>query len=163
MGPAFGYLDQVEKYIEKSRNNELSAAEFALLQNQDLAMLSKYEQAKNLTITLIKDWLIKYKFRNWKTHSTNGKRVTIKEKENRAKEVADLLGNNKYWHSHGRLIGIDKISSILKLKIQDLSKMTDLNNKIWEYNDLMFDYISLNKYKSFFHNRVFFLGREFIS
>lgn len=45
--------DQVEKLIEKSKSGTITNAEFLILQNQDLAMLSRYEQAKNLTITLL--------------------------------------------------------------------------------------------------------------
>jgi len=69
--PALGYLDQVEKMIRKSASGDLTDAELVMLQNLDLAMLSRYEQAKNLTITLLKNWLVEYKFRDWKTHNTN--------------------------------------------------------------------------------------------
>ena len=34
-------------------------------------MLSRYEQAKNLTITLLKKWLDEYKFKDWIAHNTN--------------------------------------------------------------------------------------------
>ena len=101
--PALGYLDQVEKMIEKSANNQLTEAEFIILQNQDLAMLSQFEQAKNLTITLIKKWLVEYKFKDWSTHRTNpdkkGQNVTLEEKEERAEEIANILSDNKIWHS----------------------------------------------------------------
>ncbi len=60
--PALGYLDQVEKMIEKSAFGNLTDAELVIFQNLDLAMLSRYEQAKNLTITLLKRWLVEYKF-----------------------------------------------------------------------------------------------------
>jgi ClpP class serine protease len=40
--PALGYLDQVERMIEKSKNNTITNAELLILQNQDLAMLSRY-------------------------------------------------------------------------------------------------------------------------
>ena len=56
--PALGYLDQVERMIEKSRNGQLTDAEFMMLQQLDLAMLNSYEQARNLTITLLKKWLV---------------------------------------------------------------------------------------------------------
>ena len=119
--PALGYLDQVEKLIEKARNNTLTNAEFAILQNQDLATLSEYEQAKNLTITLLKEWLVEYKFRDWEKHK-DGSDVTGEEKEQRAEEIANLLGDNKIWHSHGRMIGINRLKKFLKLKIEDYSR-----------------------------------------
>ena len=68
--PALGYLDQVEKLLEKAKNKTITQAEFLILQNQDLAMLSRYEQAKNLTITLLKKWLVEYKFHDWDEHHT---------------------------------------------------------------------------------------------
>jgi len=69
--PALGYLDQVEKMIEKSAAGTITDAELLILENLDLAMLSRYEQAKNLTITLLKQWLVGYKFRDWKIHQTD--------------------------------------------------------------------------------------------
>lgn len=62
--PALGYLDQVEKMIEKSANGKITDAELIMLQNLDMAMLSRYEQAKNLTITLLKKWLVEFKFKD---------------------------------------------------------------------------------------------------
>lgn len=111
--PALGYLDQVEKMIEKSAKGTLTDAELVILQNLDLAMLSRYEQAKNLTITLLKRWLVEYKFRDWTTHATNpaklGQPVTEAEKKDRAEEIAKLLSDNKIWHSHGRKIGVQTL------------------------------------------------------
>ena len=156
--PALGYLDQVEKLIEKSNNDKLSKAEFAILQNQDLAMLSSYEQARNLTVTLLKEWLVKYKFKNWKTHSSTGKKVTTKERLERAEDVAQKLGDNKLWHSHGRMIGIDKLTNTLKLKVEDYSKQLQLRELIRSYNDLIIEYINVNNHKFFFHSRIYFWG-----
>ncbi|MGH8476352.1 MAG: SDH family Clp fold serine proteinase [Methylococcales bacterium] len=68
--PALGYLDQVERMIKKSESGELTDAELIIFQNQDLAMLSRFEQAKNLTITLLKKWLVDYKFKDWETHQS---------------------------------------------------------------------------------------------
>jgi hypothetical protein len=153
--PALGYLDQVEKLIEKARNNTLTNAEFAILQNQDLATLSAYEQAKNLTITLLKEWLVEYKFRDWQKHK-DGAVVTGEEKEQRAEEIASLLGDNKIWHSHGRMIGINRLKKFLKLKIEDYSRENALRTKIRSYNDMIVNYISRNNYSFFLHSKNWF-------
>jgi hypothetical protein len=153
--PALGYLDQVEKLIEKARNNTLTNAEFAILQNQDLATLSAYEQAKNLTITLLKEWLVEYKFRDWQKHK-DGSDVTGEEKEQRAEEIASLLGDNKIWHSHGRMIGINRLKKFLKLKIEDYSRENALRTKIRSYNDMIVNYISKNNYSFFLHSKNWF-------
>jgi ClpP class serine protease len=55
--PALGYLDQVDKMIKKSAAGDLTDAELIIFQTQDLAMLSRFEQAKNLTTTLLKNGL----------------------------------------------------------------------------------------------------------
>jgi hypothetical protein len=86
--PALGYLDKVEQLLEKAAKGTLSNAEFLVLQNQDLALLSRYEQARDLTVTLLKKWLVEFKFRDWTTHGSDPKKkgqpVTITEKEKRA-------------------------------------------------------------------------------
>jgi hypothetical protein len=154
--PALGYLDKVEELLKKADTNKISDAEFLILQNQDLAMLSRFEQAKELTITLLKKWLVEYKFKDWEFHETNpakkGKRVTPEEKEARAAEIADLLGSNKKWHSHGRMIGIDTLKRE-RLKIEDYSSDATLQPLIRSYNDLITEYIARNDYPFFLHSR----------
>jgi hypothetical protein len=158
--PALGYLDQVEKLIAKSANNTLTDAELIIFQNQDLAMLSRFEQAKNLTITLLKKWLVEYKFKDWDVHQTDttklGQPVTTAEKQLRAEEIAKLLSDNKLWHSHGRMIGVSTLKHVLKLKIEDYSEDKDLRSKIISYNDLLTDYITRHDHKHFLHSRVYF-------
>ncbi len=158
--PALGYLDQVEKMIEKSANGTLTDAELVILQNLDLAMLSRFEQAKNLTITLLKKWLVEYKFKDWRTHGTNpakiGQQVTQEEKEQRAEEIAILLSDNKIWHSHGRKIGVKTIQNLLKLKIEDYSTDTEIRGKILSYSEFITDYINRHDYPFFLHNRRYF-------
>ncbi len=107
--PALGYLDKVEQLLEKAGAGTLTNAEFLILQNQDLALVSRDEQARDLTVTLLKKWLVQYKFRNWKEHESDSQRkgqpVTRAGKEERAEEIARTLADNKLWHSHGRMIG----------------------------------------------------------
>ncbi|MBA4393140.1 MAG: serine dehydrogenasease [Desulfobacca sp.] len=158
--PALGYLDQMERMIQKSKDGELSDAELLILQQQDLALLSRYEQAKNLTITLLKKWLAQYKFHNWQVHRTNKEKidqpVTQQEKEQRAEEIANLLADNKLWHSHGRMIGINTLTSLLRLEIDDYSKNIELRNLIRYYNDFLVDYINRHNMSFFLHSKNYF-------
>ena len=153
--PALGYLDKVEELINKSIKGTISQAELIMLREQDLAMLRRHEQARDLTIALLKEWLVKYKFKNWNTHSSTKKPVTPKEKEDRATEIARDLGDNKIWHSHGRSIGVNALTNILKLKIEDYSTDSKLTKLIREYNDLICQYIVRNNGELFFHTRKF--------
>jgi hypothetical protein len=155
---ALGYLDKVNELIEKSRNNTLTKAEFIILKDMDLAELRGYEQAKELTIALLKKWLVKYKFKNWSVHSTNlnkiGHPVTAEEKEERAKEIADKLSNNNIWKSHGRPINIETLESELHLKIEDYSKKEPLRTLITLYYQLLSDFLKENN-SIFVHTRNF--------
>tara|TARA_R110002020_G_scaffold75065_7_gene191436 strand:- start:3895 stop:4482 length:588 start_codon:yes stop_codon:yes gene_type:complete len=153
--PALGYLDKVEELIAKSIAGTISQAELIMLREQDLAMLRRHEQARDLTIALLKQWLVKYKFKNWNTHNSNGNPVKLQEKEDRATEIARDLGDNKIWHSHGRSIGVEALTHILKLKIEDYSNDPALTKIIREYNDLICQYIGRNNGEMFFHTRKF--------
>ena len=157
--PALGYLDKVEALLAKAAAGTLLNAEFLILQNQDLAMLSRYEQARNLTVTLLKKWLVEYKFKNWTTHQTTptklGQPVTNEEKEARAEEVANILGDHRRWHSHGRMISIEQLRRDVKLKIEDYTNIPALQSLIRQYNDLVIDHIARNNYGQFMHTRHF--------
>ena len=152
--PALGYLDKVNELIKKAQDNKLTNAEFLILKDFDLAELRAYEQAKELTISLLKKWLVKYKFKNWSTHESNGAPVTLKEKEKRAEEIAAALGDNKKWKSHGRPINIEELEE-LKLKIEDFSDNDELRNVIRNYYKLLQNYTKTYNFNLFIHTRKF--------
>ena len=126
--PALGYLDKYEELIEKAKLGTLTDPEFVMLTNFNLAELRSFQQACDLTVSLLKDWLVKYKFKDWTHHKTHdiGREVTAKEKEARAEEIAIKLGDNKIWHSHGRMLGIRTLTDVLRLEIEDYTNEIDL-------------------------------------
>jgi membrane-bound ClpP family serine protease len=144
--PALGYLDKFEELLAKSAKGTITAVEFAIAQNQDLAELRRYEQAKDLSVTLLKQWLVQYKFKSWSAHRSDatlkGLPVTLEEKEARAEQIAKALGDNKQWHSHGRRIGIKTLRDSLRLEVEDYSNDQGLRNMINEYHDLITDYMT---------------------
>ncbi|WP_420321231.1 SDH family Clp fold serine proteinase [Flagellimonas sp.] len=156
---ALGYLDKVNELIEKAKKDELTNAEFVILKDFDLAELRGYEQAKDLTISLLKKWLVKYKFKNWEKHQTNpdllGQEVTLDQKIARAEEIADLLSNNNEWKSHGRPINIETLENELKLKIEDYSEKDELRDLIRDYYDLLSDYVSSPNSSIFVQTKCF--------
>lgn len=153
--PALGYLDQVERLIQKSADGTLTDAEFVLLQNQDLAKLRRYEQARDLSVELIKKWLLEYKFANWLVHRGEGPNkgcpVTHEEKVERAEAIAKDLGDNKVWHSHSRMIGMKALKEQLRLEIEDFRDMVELREEVRVYSDVMSDYASRQGYPIFLH------------
>lgn len=152
---ALGYLDKINQLLDKAKNNTLSQAEFLILKDFDLAELREYEQAKDLTIDLLKEWLVKYKFKNWTIHRSDphkkGTSVTIDEKAQRAEEIADKLSNNNQWKSHGRPINIEALKN-LKLEIEDYSYDTEKRDLIRGYYEILSEYLSSNN-----NNMPFFI------
>ena len=155
---ALGYLDKVNEFIEKSQNGTLTQAEFLMLKDLDLAELRGYEQAKNLTIDLLKEWLIKYKFKNWTIHESNpalkGQPVQDYEKEARAEFIADQLSNSNRWKSHGRPIDIETLNNFLRLKVEDYSSNIERRTLIRDYDELLSSYVGKNN-SIFIHTRNF--------
>jgi membrane-bound ClpP family serine protease len=150
--PALGYLDKINELIKKAQENKLTQAEFLILKDFDLAELRGYEQAKELTISLLKKWLVNYKFKNWNIHS-DGRAVTLEEKEQRAEEIANKLGDNNEWKTHGRPIDIETLKS-LKLQITDYSDKPE-REAIRNYYKILRDFVARHNFPQFIHTRTF--------
>lgn len=153
--PALGYLDKVNELIEKSRADTISPAEFHILQNQDLAMLRFYEQSKDLSISLLIKWLTEYKFKDWSKHRTTniGAIVTKDEKRDRAREIAIKLSDNNLWHSHGRMIGMEKLRKELHLEIEDYGSVKENRDSIRRYCDTLTGYLERQGNVFYIYNR----------
>ena len=152
--PALGYIDKVNELIEKSRNNIMTDAEFLAFQKLYLGTIRSYEQAKELSVDLLKKWLVNYKFKNWTTHRTaGGAPVTQQEKEDLAERIAEQLSDNKKWHSHGRYINIDTLRE-LKLEIEDYSDENELRKAIISYNNLLKEFVQKLQRVIFFHTKL---------
>lgn len=137
--PALGYIDKVNELIDKSANGRLTDAELLMLQRLDLATLRRYEQARDLSVSLLKQWLVKYKFKDWTVHAKThpGTPVSAAEKEARAEQIAKDLSDNNRWHSHGRMIGISTLTDSLKLRIEDYTNEADLRQNLRIYSELL--------------------------
>ncbi len=150
--PALGYLEKINALLEKAQSGEISQAEFLILQNFDLAELTSYEQARNLTADLLKTWLVKYKFKNWDFRETSNKAVTQEDKETRAAEIADILSDYTKWKSHGRPLNMETLESI-GLKIEDYGADAELLKLIRSYQVLCLDYMNASGISNLLHTR----------
>ena len=114
--------------LRKAENGTLNTAELTLLVEKfDQADLYRYEQARELSISLLKEWLAKYKFRNWKKTETSGTRVTDRMRKRRAQAIARKLSDSGYWHSHGRGISMEVLRRDLNLRIEDFGEDSTLS------------------------------------
>jgi hypothetical protein len=60
----------------------------------------------------------------------------------RAQQIADLLCDNKAWHSHGRFIGINTLRDHVRLEIDDYSARDDIRSLAREYHDTLSQYMA---------------------
>ena len=143
--PGVGYLTKYQELVKQINANELNAkAEIAyLVKNFDPAQLFRIEQTINHGISLVTGWLPKYKFKDWKVTETRKEKVTQEMKKERAQTIAQVLGDAKKWHSHGRGITMRELSGPeIKLEIDDFGKDEELNYVIRHYHGLCVDYYS---------------------
>ena len=142
MVPALGYLERYDALIRKATSGRISTAEVQLLISEfDQAELYKYEQQRELSISLLKEWLCNYKFKDWKRTKTRNLQVTKRMKENRASAIAKQLNDTKRWHSHGYGISMEILEKDLKLQIDDFGKKTEVASNIKAYDNLLSDYM----------------------
>jgi hypothetical protein len=99
-----------------------------------------YEQARELSISLLKEWLVKYKFKNWRRTKTRKLKVTKAMRVKRAEEIGNLLNKIDKWNSHGRGIHMSILRRDLKLVIEDFGRNPKLNAGIKEYHQLLENY-----------------------
>jgi len=142
--PALGYLEKYNALIEKAQAGTMTVPEVQLLVDGfDQAELSHYEHARELSVSLLQEWLVKYKFKDWTETETHKKQVTLEMKQQRATEIAKDLNNTKKWHTHGRGISRKVLETDLNLRINDLDSAAEavLNQKVKEYHSLLMDYM----------------------
>lgn len=152
--PALGYLVQYERLLKKAQRGTISAAEITfLIEKFDPAELYRYEQARELSISLLKEWLVQYKFKNWTSTETRGIVVTPRLRRLRATTIARKLSRSDYWHSHGRGISMDVLRRDLNLRIDDFGENHILRENIRLYDKLLRDYMVRLQHSSVIHRR----------
>lgn len=139
--PALGYLEQFDRLVEKSRDGSITPLEAAyMIQRFDPAELYLYEQARDLSIALLEEWLVSYKFKNWTVTQTRGLSVTEEMRKERAKAIAQQLNDTSCWHSHSRGISMDVLRKKLNLQIEDVDANPVLKDALAGYMMLLTDY-----------------------
>ena len=158
-----GYLEQYQRLVDKSAAGTLTTAELVyLVQNFDAAELYRYEQERELSIALLEDWLVRYKFKNWRQTETRKIKVTKKMRSERAREVAEMLNKTDRWHSHSRGIPMEVLRRDLNLLIDDFDSDATLGPAVHDYYRLLKDYaIRRSHYTFVLHGRGRYVGFGF--
>lgn len=140
--PALGFLVKYERLLRKANAGKASSAEVALLLNFNQAELYSYEQDRELSIALLKEWLVKYKFKDWTETESRKLPVTQQMKEQRARDIARILNKTDKWHSHGHGITMEVLSRDLNLIVDDFGdqEKAPWGDKVRAYHTLLIDY-----------------------
>lgn len=140
--PALGYLKQWERLMQKGLNGTLSSLEFQLMVAAfDQAELYKFEEARNLSVMLLEQWLAAYKFKDWTETETRKQPVTQEMRKKRAVDIAKALNDTERWHSHGYGISMDVLQQELNLRIDDLAGDSTRHGEVRQYDSLLSDYM----------------------
>lgn len=135
---AHAFLEGLEKIKkEVDRQNRLNRAYIPILQNISPGEIQTCENALSFAKTLVTEWLSKYKFKFWKTHSSTGEPVTDGQKKQRAGEIAEILCDHGRWLAHGRSITINDLVGEMRLRVTDYSKDPELLDAISRYYTLL--------------------------
>ncbi len=157
--PALGYVERYNALIKASHKRSLTDAEYAvLIGGFNQAELHEFEQARELSIALIRDWLPRYKFKDWNKTKTRGLLVTDAQKKTRARTIAKQLNNTARWHSHGAGISADVLRDELKLTIDDFGSDAAQVTAVAEYQALLEDYMARRGHLGVIHMRGQFLA-----
>jgi hypothetical protein len=156
--PGLGYLVQYERLIDKAKNGVITLPEMHLLiEGFDQAELYKYEQERELSIALLEEWLVKYKFKNWTITRTRKKPVTDRMRKLRASKIGKELNKTEKWHSHGYGISMDVLRKDLQLLIDDFGAIPKRQKIIKNYHSLLQDYMQKNRQTGIIHTTVTYL------
>ncbi|WP_423958532.1 SDH family Clp fold serine proteinase [Bradyrhizobium sp.] len=151
--PALGYLVRYEELLDKANSGTISTAEMGILLNFDQGNLYSYQQARDLAVALLEEWLVKYKFKDWRKTETTKTNVTLQMKRDRAKQIGQKLNDVKRWNSHGLGISMERLRRELNLKIDDFGEDPELHQHVRRYHTLLKDYMGANSHHSVIHTR----------
>jgi serine dehydrogenase proteinase len=139
-------MEKIKKEVTDS--GTLNRAYIPILQNISPGELQHAQNALDFARELVRDWLARYKFKEWKTHSSTGAPVTEEERTTRAREIADVLCDHGRWKTHGRSIKLEDFNA-MRLRVTDYSTSPDLCDAIRRYHTLLQMTFDTNIYKIF--------------
>ena len=135
--------EKKEEAAKTGQLNPFDAIMIAQISPGELyGVINSLEFAKDL----VKEWLEKYKFKNWSITNTSKTIVTDEMRKNRANEVAEMFCDHTTWRTHGRSLKIEDLSGVLSIeKIDSDKKLADIVHRIKTIVRLIFDASTIYK------------------
>jgi len=144
---AYDYMEWVSsKQNEAQKFGKLNPFDASMVAQISPGELNGVYHALNFAMDLIKEWLPKYKFKNWSKTETRGIEVTEEYKKQRASEIAESLVNHSKWRTHGRSLKIKDLQELLQIiRIDDDPSLADIVYRIQTVIRLLFSTTSTYK------------------
>lgn len=135
-----------EKKAEAVQNKSLNPFDAVMVAQispgEIYGVINSLEFAKDL----VKEWLEKYKFKNWTVTQTQKLAVTPEMRKQRANEVAEKLCDHTTWRTHGRSLKIEDLQDVLVIeRLDDDKKIADIVYRIKTVLRLLFDSSTIYK------------------
>ncbi|MBP7070379.1 MAG: hypothetical protein KBA97_04825 [Methanothrix sp.] len=147
---AHDYIEWVdEKREEANKIGKLNPFDAVVTAQISPGELKHVFYAQKFSEDLVKEWLPKYKFKNWVTTETRGVTVTPEMRQDAADSVVRELLNHSRWRSHGRSLKIADLNGI-GLKIEKLDENPILAEIVYKIQTLIrLLFLNTNIYKIF--------------
>ena len=134
--------------IEIARGQNPAWTDMQILRHIDPKDIGNAYNASDYSINLVQDYLYKYKFKTWLTHESTGNPVTDPERQERAKQVAEILCKHSLWKSHSNGINRDIAESLCMLKItktEDIPGLDRAIRRFWALSYWVFENTRISK------------------
>ncbi|MEP7265697.1 MAG: ATP-dependent Clp protease proteolytic subunit [Bacteroidota bacterium] len=132
------WIDEKKEEAAKNGNlNPFDAIMVAQISPGELyGVINSLEFAKDL----VKEWLEKFKFKNWTITKDSKTPVTDEMRKKRANDVADMFCDHTNWRTHGRSLKIEDLSNHLVIESIDADKkLADIVYRIKTILRMIFD------------------------
>ncbi|MDO4993937.1 MAG: ATP-dependent Clp protease proteolytic subunit [Bacteroidales bacterium] len=138
---AYDYKTWVDERREEAKTNgKLNPFDALLISQISPGEIYGIMNSLQFAQDLVKEWLPKYKFKNWVITETRGIPVTQEMKEERANDISEKLCNHMDWHTHRRSLKIEDLKEELKIEdIDDTPALADVVYRIKTVIRLIFD------------------------
>ena len=144
---AYDYTNWVNEKRKEAETKPLNQVDVAILAQISPGELEGAINAQEYAVQMVKEWLVNYKFKDWKQTETTKQKVTLKLKEDRAEEIANALNNHKNWKTHARSLKREDLEE-LKLKITDVEKNEKIKEIVYRIHTICrLIYMTGNTYK----------------
>lgn len=129
-----------EKKSEAAANGNLNPFDAIMVAQISPGELYGVINSLEFAKDLVKEWLEKYKFKNWTITRNSKTTVTSEMRKKRANEVADMFCDHTTWRTHGRSLKIEDLADVLVIENIDAdSKLADIVYRIKTVLRMIFD------------------------